>query len=85
MKYLLCTLLFLTACTSSHPEIKSIGVVTTKPTSASEVTEIPVAVITPQEGVVLSPYYPFELLDVSGLPSGMIVKDPTSGLLVRVP
>lgn len=97
LAFSLFVILSLSACSSSKktaPAVPSIGVPTVEqkvvihPQTKKEVTvenTIPYAVKTLEEGVALSPYYPHGLLDVSGLPADMVVKDPLTGLLVRVP
>jgi len=45
----------------------------------------PLAVKTPEKGVVLSPYKPYSMLDVSNIRAGTVVLDPATGLPLTVP
>jgi hypothetical protein len=47
--------------------------------------EVPTATRTNNPNRVKSPYPPYEELDVSGLPSGSLAKDPATGEKFRVP
>lgn len=45
----------------------------------------PVARTTGQPGRVLSPYPPYNVIDVEGFQSGALAKDPSNGKIFRVP
>jgi hypothetical protein len=45
----------------------------------------PVARTTDQPGRVLSPYAPYNVIDVEGFESGALAKDPSNGKIFRVP
>jgi len=47
--------------------------------------EYPVAEATAQPGRVLSPYPPYNVIDVEGYESGTLVKDPSNKKIFRVP
>ena len=60
----------------------------TKPDSTSVNSKdknFPAATRTPRLGRVKSPYAPYNELDVAGLPSGSLAKDPNTGQIFRVP
>jgi hypothetical protein len=48
-------------------------------------SDFPPATKTKKEGFVLSPYPPYDMLDVTGLGSGSLAKDPKTGQIFRVP
>lgn len=64
---------------SPKTEVKKSG------TTNGKTTDFPKASKTKKEGVVLSPYPPYDLLDVNGLDSGSLAKDPKTGQIFRVP
>jgi len=45
----------------------------------------PVARTTDRPGYVLSPYAPYNVIDVHGFKSGALAKDPSNGKIFRVP
>lgn len=47
--------------------------------------DFPTATATKDPGVVLSPYPPYDLLDVKGMAPGSLAKDPATGQVFRVP
>lgn len=47
--------------------------------------EYPVAEATEKPGRVLSPYPPYNVIDVEGFKSGALAKDPSNGKIFRVP
>ena len=47
--------------------------------------EYPTAERTEQPGRVLSPYKPYNVIDVEGFKSGQLAKDPSNGKIFRVP
>lgn len=47
--------------------------------------EYPVAEATETAGRVLSPYPPYNVIDVEGFKSGALAKDPSNGKIFRVP
>jgi len=47
--------------------------------------DFPTATATKDSGVVLSPYPPYDLLDVKGMASGSLAKDPATGQVFRIP
>ena len=51
----------------------------------SKARQFPVAEATAREGYVRSPYEPHTLINVEGFQSGMMVKDPETGEIFRVP
>jgi len=56
------------------------------PVTSNEVSEdVPVAEKTDKPGLVKSPHPPHKEIDVSGLPSGSLAKDPISQKVFRVP
>lgn len=88
MKMLLPVLFCLTLSACLAPKFKpvtSIGMVSEEDQKADPITAPPLGVKTPEPGVILSPHKPYSMLDVTGLPPGMVVKDPHSGLNLRVP
>ena len=58
---------------------------TTPPKQQPKVTDFKKATKTDKEGIVLSPYPPYDLLDITGLKSGSLAKDPKTGQIFRVP
>ena len=56
------------------------------PTSNTpEKGNVPMATRTNRPGRVKSPYPPYSELDITGLPSGSLAKDPTTGQVFRLP
>ena len=55
------------------------------PAPKEDKSEVLTATKTSRPGRVKSPYPPYRELDVTGLPSGSLAKDPTSGKVFRVP
>ena len=47
--------------------------------------EYPVAERTEKPGMVISPYSPYNVIDVEGFQSGALAKDPSNGKIFRVP
>lgn len=47
--------------------------------------DYPVAERTEKPGMVLSPYAPYNVIDVEGFKSGDLAKDPSNGKIFRVP
>jgi hypothetical protein len=47
--------------------------------------EYPVAEATENPGRVISPYAPYNVIDVEGFKSGALAKDPSNGKIFRVP
>jgi hypothetical protein len=47
--------------------------------------EYPVAEPTEKPGMVISPYSPYNVIDVEGFKSGDLAKDPSNGKIFRVP
>ncbi len=47
--------------------------------------EYPVAEATEKPGMVISPYAPYNVIDVEGFESGALAKDPSNGKIFRVP
>lgn len=47
--------------------------------------DYPVAERTDKPGMVLSPYSPYNVIDVEGFQSGDLAKDPSNGKIFRVP
>ena len=47
--------------------------------------EYPVAERTEKPGMVISPYAPYNVIDVEGFQSGALAKDPSNGKIFRVP
>jgi hypothetical protein len=47
--------------------------------------DIPTATQGSRSGRVKIPFPPYSELDVSGMPSGSLAKDPTSGRIFRIP
>ncbi len=47
--------------------------------------DFPTATATKDPGIVLSPYPPYDTLDVKGMAPGSLAKDPATGQIFRVP
>lgn len=47
--------------------------------------EYPVAERTEKPGMVISPYSPYNVIDVEGFQSGALAKDPSNGKIFQVP
>ena len=58
---------------------------TDKPATKKPLGQVPTALKTKRPGHVKSPYPPNNELDVTGLPSGSLAKDPATGQIFRVP
>ena len=48
-------------------------------------TEYPVATPTTRPDQVLSPYAPYNVIDVEGFKTGQLAKDPSNGKIFRIP
>jgi len=55
------------------------------PAPAPKRTEYPVAERTSNPNQVLSPYAPYNVIDVGGFKSGQLAKDPSNGKIFRIP
>lgn len=53
--------------------------------TAPKRTDYPTATKTAKPNQVLSPYAPYNVIDVSGIQSGKLAKDPSTGEIFRVP
>jgi hypothetical protein len=51
----------------------------------ADTKNVPVAAKSSKPGRVKLPFPPYSELDVSGMPSGSLAKDPTSGRIFRIP
>jgi hypothetical protein len=56
-----------------------------EPSAAPAKREYPVAERTNNPNQVLSPYAPYNVIDVAGFKSGQLAKDPSNGKIFRVP
>jgi len=57
----------------------------TPPSSGTGKADHPVAEKTKNPNQVLSPYEPYNVIDVTGFKSGQLAKDPSNGKIFRVP
>lgn len=66
-------------------EVPDAGRKAPAPTPPEGHKDIPTASRSSKPGRVKNPFHPDQELDVSGLPSGSLAKDPESGRVFRVP
>lgn len=57
----------------------------TPPAALTRPGEYPVARPTAKPGEVISPYEPFNIIDVTGFTSGQLARDPSNKKIFRVP